>query len=101
MIELPKMFLVRQKFTDRHLEDISGSVKEQMASLSIPEWLKPGARIAIGVGSRGINNISVIVKSVVDHFQAAGFKPFIFPAMGSHGGGTAEGQKRNPHWLWV
>ena len=62
-------------------------------------WLRPdlpgefpGARIAIGVGSRGISNIAKIVRAVVDYWREAGCDPFIFPAMGSHGAATAEGQ---------
>ena len=51
-----------------------------------------GARVAIGVGSRGISNIATIVKSVVDFWKEQGAHPFIFPAMGSHGAATAEGQ---------
>lgn len=54
--------------------------------------LHPGARVAIGVGSRGIANIAVIVHSVVEYWRNHGMSPFIFPAMGSHGAATAEGQ---------
>src|SRR5262249_22770288 len=50
------------------------------------------ASIAIGVGSRGITNIATITRAVVDHWNSRGMKPFIFPAMGSHGAATAEGQ---------
>jgi len=53
---------------------------------------KPGARVAIGVGSRGISNIATIVRAVVDFWKSKGARPFIFPAMGSHGAATAEGQ---------
>ncbi len=54
--------------------------------------LKPGSRIAIGVGSRGISNIATIVRSAVQYWKNSGMRPFIFPAMGSHGAATAEGQ---------
>ena len=54
--------------------------------------LKPGARVAVGVGSRGIKNISTIAGAVVAYWKAQGMHPFIFPAMGSHGAATAEGQ---------
>ncbi len=54
--------------------------------------LPPGASVAIGAGSRGISNIATIVRAVCDYFAGAGLKPFVFPAMGSHGAGTAEGQ---------
>ena len=54
--------------------------------------MKPGSRVAIGVGSRGITNIATIARAVVDFWKSAGMQPFIFPAMGSHGAATAEGQ---------
>jgi hypothetical protein len=54
--------------------------------------LQPGAHVAIAVGSRGISNIAVIVRAVVDYLKTQRMQPFIFPAMGSHGAATAEGQ---------
>jgi hypothetical protein len=84
------MLTVRQHFPDRSLKDLPGTVARELAPLAAS--LKPGARIAIGVGSRGIANIATIVRSVVEFFKSRGFSPFIFPAMGSHGAATAEGQ---------
>ncbi len=84
------MLTVRQHFPDRSLKDIPGTVVRELTPLAAN--LRPGARIAIGVGSRGIANIATIVRSVVDFFKSRGFAPFIFPAMGSHGAATAEGQ---------
>lgn len=86
------MLYVRQHFPDRRLKDIPGEVQKQLSSSGFGANLKPGARIAIGVGSRGISNIATIVRSVVDFWKSQGFQPFIFPAMGSHGAATAEGQ---------
>jgi hypothetical protein len=83
-----RMLTVRQHFPDRSLKDVRGTVAQQLTAFEI----KPGARIAIGVGSRGIANLAMIVRSVVDNFKSRGFEPFIFPAMGSHGAATAEGQ---------
>jgi hypothetical protein len=54
--------------------------------------VKPGGRVGIGVGSRGITNIALIAKAAVDFWKGAGCEPFIFPAMGSHGAATAAGQ---------
>ena len=54
--------------------------------------IKPGDTVAVGAGSRGIANIDVIVRAVVDYLKDIGARPFVFPAMGSHGGATAEGQ---------
>ena len=56
--------------------------------------LRPGHRVAITAGSRGIANIAVILRAAVEHLRRLGAEPFIVPAMGSHGGGTAEGQRQ-------
>lgn len=81
---------IRQEFDRTSLGDIEQTVIEQVsAKLSIA----PGASIAIGAGSRGIANIARIVGAVVNAVKAKGGAPFVFPAMGSHGGATAEGQQ--------
>ena len=87
-----RLLNVHQKFPDRRVADIPSTIHHELASAGIGENLKPGARIAIGVGSRGIANVATIVGSVVDYFKSRGFSPFLFPAMGSHGAATAEGQ---------
>jgi len=71
---------------------VHGSVRAELAKHDIGSQLPPGARIAIGAGSRGIANLATIVQATVAHFRERGFLPFIFPAMGSHGGGTGAGQ---------
>lgn len=86
------MLPVRQKFTDRAIKDIPAEVHKQLGQAPFAAKVKPGGRIALGVGSRGIANIATIVRSAVDYWKSAGFEPFIFPAMGSHGAATAEGQ---------
>lgn len=83
---------VRQNFTRRALPDVAGAVRRELDASGIAASLSPGARVAIGAGSRGVSNIDTIVRTVVEFFRTNGFRPFIFPAMGSHGGGTAEGQ---------
>ncbi len=92
MVAFPRILPVRQKFPDRRIADIPAAVKRELTASGFGSRLKPGARIAIGVGSRGIANIATIVRSVVEFWKAAGFQPFLFPAMGSHGAATAEGQ---------
>jgi len=87
-----KMLLVRQNFPDRRVADIPGTVRHELHQAGFAGRLKPGARVAIGDGSRGIANIATIVRSVVDYWKDAGMRPFLFPAMGSHGAATAEGQ---------
>ena len=89
---LPKMYRVRQSFNKEHLEDIEGTVAREFAKAEIRAQVKPGMRVALAVGSRGIRNLSRIVKCVVDQLLALGAEPYIVAAMGSHGGGTLEGQ---------
>src|SRR5678816_2205052 len=86
------LLLVRQNFPDRSISDIPAAVQKELAASQFASRLKPGARVAIGVGSRGITNIATIVRAAVDYWKSQGMSPFIFPAMGSHGAATAEGQ---------
>ncbi len=91
-MQFPHLLLVRQHFPDRSVKDIAGTVRRELAAAPFAHRLAPGSRVAIGVGSRGITNIATIVRSVVEFWKEAGMQPFIFPAMGSHGAATAEGQ---------
>jgi hypothetical protein len=86
------MVLVRQHVPDHRIRDIAGEVRRQLAGAGFAARLRPGARVAIGVGSRGITDIASIAGAVVGFWKEAGMQPFIFPAMGSHGAATAEGQ---------
>jgi len=74
------------------VHDLPGTISQELASAEFGAGLAPGSRIAIGVGSRGIANQAAIVRAVVDYWKSRGFRPFLFPAMGSHGAATAEGQ---------
>ena len=91
-MQFPRMLPVRQNFPDRSVRDIPGEVRRQLGASGFDSRVTPGARIALGVGSRGISNIAAIVRAVVDFWKSRGCQPFIFPAMGSHGAATAEGQ---------
>ncbi|MBW1699549.1 MAG: DUF2088 domain-containing protein [Deltaproteobacteria bacterium] len=91
-MELPKMALVEQLFDPQHIKNIPQEVRQEIARLNLPTKVKPGDSVAITAGSRGVANIDVIIKTIVDELKQLGAKPFIFPAMGSHGGATAEGQ---------
>jgi hypothetical protein len=84
--------LVRQHFPSRKLTDIPGEIARQMNASRLADGLRPGARIAIGAGSRGIANHALIIRSLVEWWKGRGMAPFIFPAMGSHGAATAKGQ---------
>lgn len=90
MGSLPKMYRVRQRLYDQRVEDIPARVAQEMAKV-LPEDLG-GQDIALAVGSRGIANIATIVAAVVAEVKRRQGKPFVFPAMGSHGGATPEGQ---------
>jgi hypothetical protein len=85
--------MVKQNFPDLRLSGLREVVHRELESAGFAERLGSGAQIAIGAGSRGIANIALIVKSAVEFFAAKGYWPWVFPAMGSHGGATAEGQR--------
>jgi hypothetical protein len=89
----PRLFRIRQHFSPEKLADIPAEVAGQLDSIGLRARLKKDAEIAVTAGSRGIANLALITKSVCGYVRAAGAKPFIVPAMGSHGGATAEGQK--------
>jgi hypothetical protein len=94
MADYPLIFRVRQSFESPRLENVAAEVHSQLAGLSLGEKVKAGQSVAITAGSRGIANIHLIIKAIVEHFQQLGARPYIVPAMGSHGGGTAEGQRK-------
>jgi hypothetical protein len=87
-------FLERTEPGLHKLDDLSGSVREALNGLGLPSAKLGGKRIAVAVGSRGVASLSEIVAAVCGWLKAQGASPFIFPAMGSHGGGTAEGQRK-------
>jgi len=89
---LPRFVEVEQSFPDRSVADIPGRIRASFEQSGLARQVPAGARIAIGVGSRGISNHARIVKAVVDVWKEHGAKPFLFPAMGSHGAATAAGQ---------
>jgi hypothetical protein len=91
MLTLPRQVLVRQRLASHALADPAREVTERLARLSSEPWA--GRRVAVGAGSRGIDRIALVVRAVVQWLRAQGAEPFIIPAMGSHGGGTPEGQR--------
>ncbi len=92
-MSLPNVVRVSQAFDRTRLEDARGAVISGLTALGLGAKLKPGARIAITAGSRGIQNLVAMTRAAVDWVKDAGGLPFIVPAMGSHGGATDEGQK--------
>ena len=92
-MSLPRMYRIRQSFDTPRLNDLVGEVRKQLTSLNLGPRIKPGETVAITVGSRGVANVAIITREIVQHFLSLRAKPFIVPAMGSHGGATAEGQR--------
>lgn len=90
---LPRMYSVRQQFDETCLTDIEETVRRELRKPEIRMLIRPEMRVAIGVGSRGIRNLSLIVKTTIDCLKTFGAQPFVVSAMGSHGGGTEEGQR--------
>ena len=93
-VEIPRMFRARQKFPADSIkpENIPRTVWKELEQQEISSLIKPDMSIAITAGSRGIRNVDIITKAIVDFVKSKGAKPFIVPAMGSHGGATAQGQ---------
>jgi hypothetical protein len=88
------MLRVRQKFERPRVEDLPGTVRLELEKLDLGKRIKSGQSVALTAGSRGITNIPVILQSVARFLKDLGAKPFLVPTMGSHGGGTAEGQRK-------
>ncbi len=92
-MEFPKVVRVQQRFDSTRVPDIPGRVAEEIGRLDLSGRLKSGDSVAVTAGSRGVANMATILKSLVDELKKRGALPFVIPAMGSHGGGTAEGQR--------
>ena len=88
----PKVVRVRQRFRATRVADIPARVAREVGRLDL-SGLKPGDSVAITAGSRGVANIATIIRSLAEELKKRRALPFIVPAMGSHGGGTAEGQR--------
>ena len=92
-IRIPRMVKARQYFDDSRIEDVPAWVRRQMAEKIRNTAGFEGKRICITAGSRGIPHLDEIIRTIIDVLKSWGAKPFIIPAMGSHGGGTAKGQR--------
>ncbi|GHV68539.1 hypothetical protein AGMMS49928_08280 [Spirochaetia bacterium] len=94
-VTLPRMIKVRQRFDPQRIDpvDIPAMVFAELSRPELSGPVKAGMRIAITCGSRGVANVAIITKAIADFVKSKGAKPFVVPAMGSHGGATAEGQK--------
>ncbi len=93
MAGVPRFFRVRQSYPRPKVSDISQRVHEQLRAAQVDRRIAPGKTVAITAGSRGVANISTIIKGCADFVKSINAIPVIIPAMGSHGGATAEGQR--------
>ena len=91
-VMLPRMVRIRQHFDATKIDDVADVLLSELSQPQIESTLLPGRRICLTAGSRGVDNIALILKTVAGYVKAKGAIPFIIPAMGSHGGATAEGQ---------
>ena len=91
-LKLPKMKMIRQRFDIPPAVDVLAEVDREWMGIKDHLDLPQGSSVAMAVGSRGISNLSVVVQAVATLLKEAGYDPFVTPAMGSHGGATAEGQ---------
>ncbi|MEZ4611837.1 MAG: hypothetical protein R2838_16615 [Caldilineaceae bacterium] len=97
--DLPKTLLaVDQVFDAPSIADIPAAVRSELRNSPMLARMEPGQTVAVGVGSRGIANLPLLVKATVDTLREAGLEPYVVPAMGSHGGATAPGQRKCWHF---
>jgi hypothetical protein len=90
-MRLPAMYTVRQRLDQPAIDDLETAVHREIDRLGLGE-LRPGTTVGVSGGSRGITNMAEVTRLVIGRLKMMGAKPFIFPAMGSHGGATADGQ---------
>jgi len=93
-MDLPPFYRIRQRFDVTAIADVAAAVRNEFSKFDWGDKVRPGQSVAVGVGSRGTHDLKNLVVSTVACLKSIGLKPFVIPAMGSHGGGTAEGQAR-------
>jgi hypothetical protein len=92
--DIPLFFTIRQTFDRPRVEDPTAAVRGEIENVLKAGSVAEDARIGVTVGSRGIRDIATVVRAAVDFLKGRGARPFVVPAMGSHGGATAEGQRQ-------
>jgi hypothetical protein len=90
----PTMVRIKQHFNTHSIQDIPAAVRAEMEKIKLQEIITAGSSVAITAGSRGIGNLKTILAEMVAELKKVGARPFIVPAMGSHGGATGDGQKK-------
>lgn len=92
-LPIPRLIRVRQQLPSHHVADVVSTVRAELDRTGLRDRLRPGHRVAITAGSRGIADIAMVIQTVVAYVKDLGAEPFVVPAMGSHGGATPEGQR--------
>ncbi len=92
-VKLPRLVKVRQSFDVPRLTDVPGTLRRELSRVEISRRVRPGMRVAVAVGSRGVAEIPTLARVTVEELKRLGAEPFVIPAMGSHGGATGEGQR--------
>jgi len=92
-VPLPPMTRLRQSFDRIRVADVAGELARRVRASEGYRSLRPGMRIAVTAGSRGVANLPLCIQTIVSLLREAGAEPFVVPAMGSHGGATARGQE--------
>lgn len=92
-VSLPKIARVKCEFDKSEIHDVSATLLQELHHPEISRCIRPGMKVAVAVGSRGLASLEDLVKTLVNRLKEQGAEPFIVPAMGSHGGATAEGQR--------
>ncbi|GAB4518659.1 MAG: lactate racemase domain-containing protein [Anaerolineae bacterium] len=93
-VQLPVMYPAQARFPDPRVEDLPRAVEEALTLGGILDRVRSGSRVAVAVGSRGVARIPELARLVMQALRRVGAEPFVIPAMGSHGGATAEGQRQ-------
>jgi hypothetical protein len=93
-MDFPKMYPIRQEFETASLSDVAAAVRAQVEALALTERVRPGQTVGVTAVSRGIQGYVTILSTLVRCLRELQLVPCILPAMGSHGGATAEGQVR-------
>src|SRR4030066_140654 len=94
VIEKIKMYRILQTFNKNKLKNIPEMIYQEFKAINLDQKIKPGMKIGITVGSRGISDLQLIIKTIIEEVKKRKGTPFILPAMGSHGNANAEGQKQ-------
>lgn len=92
-IPLPRLVAIETTFERPVLADVGQAFLEKLRASRVLERIRPGMKLAVGAGSRGITNLPLVTRLLIEELKQAGAEPFIFPAMGSHGGATPAGQR--------